>query len=338
MEKMVCEMCSSNEFIKKDGFYVCEHCGTKYTLEEAKNLIQTVQIDRSPEMEKVWVLARRAKENGDSENAASYYQTILMNDPDNWEATFFQAYFRASQTNLINAVNAVNTVIAGVKSAMPLIGKLETSEEQKSAIAEVLEHSMSFAEMIATQAGQQVEAVRDPSNVAAYQAQMAISKPVVVAARHIFVTLEDSLKQDFSDSDKELIEVLKRDLAYLRKFSNAFDSNFYWEQRDILQKELQEKDSTYIPPQSGCYVATAVYGSYDCPQVWTLRRFRDYTLAETWYGRLFIQVYYAVSPTLVKWFGKAEWFKNMWKPTLDRMVAKLQNDGVESTPYVDKDW
>ena len=33
----------------------------------------------------------------------------------------------------------------------------------------------------------------------------------------------------------------------------------------------------------GCYVATAVYGSYDCPQVWTLRRYRDDTLAETWY-------------------------------------------------------
>ena len=40
----------------------------------------------------------------------------------------------------------------------------------------------------------------------------------------------------------------------------------------------------------GCYVATAVYGSYDCPQVWTLRRFRDYTLAGSWYGRTFIHI------------------------------------------------
>ena len=24
----------------------------------------------------------------------------------------------------------------------------------------------------------------------------------------------------------------------------------------------------------GCYIATCVYGSYDCPEVWTLRRFR----------------------------------------------------------------
>lgn len=89
---------------------------------------------------------------------------------------------------------------------------------------------------------------------------------------------------------------------------------------------------------SGCYVATAVYGSYDCPQVWTLRRYRDYTLAETWYGRAFIKTYYAISPTLVKWFGHTAWFKNMWKGKLDRMVAKLQANGVESTPYKDRNW
>lgn len=89
---------------------------------------------------------------------------------------------------------------------------------------------------------------------------------------------------------------------------------------------------------SGCYVATAVYGSYDCPQVWTLRRFRDYQLAETWYGRAFIRTYYAISPTLVKWFGHTEWFKKMWKGKLDRMVANLNAEGVEDTPYEDKVW
>lgn len=88
----------------------------------------------------------------------------------------------------------------------------------------------------------------------------------------------------------------------------------------------------------GCYVATAVYGSYDCPHVWTLRRFRDNTLAETWYGRAFIRTYYAISPTLVKWFGKTEWFKNLWKPTLDRMVENLNESGVEDTPYDDRAW
>ena len=88
----------------------------------------------------------------------------------------------------------------------------------------------------------------------------------------------------------------------------------------------------------GCYVATAVYGSYDCPQVWTLRRFRDNTLAETWYGRAFIRTYYAISPTLVKWFEDKIWFKNLWKPKLDRMVKKLNRKGVEDTPYQDRNW
>ena len=30
--------------------------------------------------------------------------------------------------------------------------------------------------------------------------------------------------------------------------------------------------------KNGCYIATCVYENYDCPQVWTLRRFRDETL------------------------------------------------------------
>ncbi|MEE1280655.1 MAG: CFI-box-CTERM domain-containing protein [Acutalibacteraceae bacterium] len=88
----------------------------------------------------------------------------------------------------------------------------------------------------------------------------------------------------------------------------------------------------------GCYVATAVYGSYDCPQVWTLRRYRDNTLAKTWYGRLFIRTYYAISPTFVKWFGNTKLFKRILQSKLDRMVAKLQENGVESTFYEDKNW
>ncbi len=90
--------------------------------------------------------------------------------------------------------------------------------------------------------------------------------------------------------------------------------------------------------RKGCYIATAVYGSYDCPQVWTLRRYRDYTLSETWYGRAFIRTYYAISPTLVKWFGKTEWFRSLWKPTLDRIVEKLNGEGVKCTPYSDRNW
>lgn len=112
---------------------------------------------------------------------------------------------------------------------------------------------------------------------------------------------------------------------------------------NLIKKGLTEEKTTDIKNDevksnntSGCYIATCVYGSYDCPQVWTLRRYRDYTLEETWYGRLFIKCYYAVSPTLVKWFGETKWFRQFWKSKLDKMVFELNDKGVQNTYYHDK--
>ncbi len=95
-------------------------------------------------------------------------------------------------------------------------------------------------------------------------------------------------------------------------------------------------DKKIIKPVKGCYVATCVYGSYDCPQVWILRRFRDETLDKTWYGRTFIKIYYAISPKIIKLFGETQWFKSFWKHRLDKMVAELKYKGVEDTPYKDR--
>ena len=85
----------------------------------------------------------------------------------------------------------------------------------------------------------------------------------------------------------------------------------------------------------GCYVATAVYGSYDCPEVWTLRRFRGQKLATTLSGRLFIRCYYAISPRMVRLFGGKRWFSRFWRQRLDRLVARLKARGYDDTPYRD---
>ena len=89
-----------------------------------------------------------------------------------------------------------------------------------------------------------------------------------------------------------------------------------------------------IKPQ-GCYIASSIYGSYDCPQVWTLRRFRDNTLAKSWYGRAFIKIYYTISPTLVKWFGHTKPFKRFWRKNLDKMVRFLNENGIKNDIYKD---
>lgn len=63
-----------------------------------------------------------------------------------------------------------------------------------------------------------------------------------------------------------------------------------------------------------------------------------YVLAASLLGRLFIRTYYAVSPALVKWFGDTRWFKKLWRGHLDRMVSRLNAQGVADTPYEDKNW
>jgi len=97
----------------------------------------------------------------------------------------------------------------------------------------------------------------------------------------------------------------------------------------------QKRDDTDKSPRSGCYVATCVYGSYDCPEVWTLRRYRDSRLSNSWFGRLFIQVYYAVSPKIVASFGNRKWFNGLCKPVINNFVQRLLRMGIDGSPYSD---
>jgi tetratricopeptide (TPR) repeat protein len=109
---------------------------------------------------------------------------------------------------------------------------------------------------------------------------------------------------------------------------------YYWQK---LQEAKQLYQAVTTPEKKkGCYIATAVYGSYDCPEVWTLRRYRDYNLDESILGKLFIKIYYALSPTVIRLFGKTKRFNDFWRKQLDKKVARLQSKGVAYAPYDDK--
>ena len=42
MKQMTCEICSSTEVIKISGIFVCQECGAKYSVEDARNLISDI--------------------------------------------------------------------------------------------------------------------------------------------------------------------------------------------------------------------------------------------------------------------------------------------------------
>ena len=68
MKQLTCEMCGSTDLIKQDGVFVCQSCGTKYSVEEAKKMMVegtvevagTVKIDASERITNYLLMANSA--------------------------------------------------------------------------------------------------------------------------------------------------------------------------------------------------------------------------------------------------------------------------------------
>ncbi len=340
MKAIVCEMCGSQNLVKEDGMYVCQSCGTKYSTEEAKKLTvevsETVKVDNTERIENYYQLARRAKEEGNSAEAAKYYDLIRQDNPNDWESTFFATYFASIQTNIAGIENAAYAIANSVVTSLKLVSNNAKNQNDKEyGCYEIGTYINKASTMLFTATMDHYSKYSTVSD--ARQEKENRVKAIAIMQ----ITLGDTIEAFFSE-DYEICKNISTNswkLAFdsCRKAMVPFPKN-----KDEYINKIKKYEPAYQESNSnsggGCYVATAVYGSYDCPQVWTLRRYRDDTLAKTWYGRLFIHTYYAISPTLVKWFGNTDWFRNMWKPKLDRMVSNLNSEGVDNTPYEDKNW
>jgi len=318
----------------------CPECGCPISAAPVANPQAAVAKD----VEKLLVLARRAREGSDSINAKKYYDQILDKDPGNWEAIFYSVYYEASECKIRDISSAANSVANCMFSTFSAIADLESEEEQDEALNTVTVSAMLIATMFVN------GAVNHYNQFSTANGAFSECVNRVVAANGIYNEIESCFKKVFPNKKTKLAAQQKLHASFLSTNRKWFNNTYLTNTFTRLGNEIRTVDPAYQAPTvtatttatgsggCGCYVATAVYGSYDCPQVWTLRRYRDFTLAQTWYGRAFIRTYYAISPTLVKWFGKTKWFKNMWKPTLDKMVTKLQKRGFESTPYNDRNW
>lgn len=367
MKALVCEMCQSNDLVKQDGYYVCQHCGTKYSVEEAKKLMVegTVKIDDSDELRNLYEIARRARSTNNSEDAAKYYDMILVKDPSSWEATFYSVYYKAASCKIIQIASAANSVANVFPTVVGMVNFSDkTDEDKEKAICELIDSATDICWMLFLGANEHFEKFFSAEG-SSQEGFNRVNACITSLTKCCTSTTVCSVNATNSEKIKRaLLRAYETEQKIFAEYYNVFyrqnpaisSGKLYQsiqENIDNVEKDfiaplglahtkptIKKVETTQTASKSGggCYVATAVYGSYDCPQVWTLRRFRDNTLAETWYGRAFIHTYYAISPTLVKWFGKTEWFKNLWKPTLDRMVERLNNEGVENTPYSDRNW
>jgi len=78
-----------------------------------------------------------------------------------------------------------------------------------------------------------------------------------------------------------------------------------------------------LNPSTGCFIATHVYGSYNSKEVIQFRHFRDSYLNTFYFGRLLIDIYYKVSPSLVKSLGRFDIFNKVSKYLLNHILVLL---------------
>ncbi|PLW91852.1 MAG: hypothetical protein C0592_13725 [Marinilabiliales bacterium] len=70
-------------------------------------------------------------------------------------------------------------------------------------------------------------------------------------------------------------------------------------------------ENGFPKPKEGCFIATACYGDYNAPEVLILRRFRDEKMAKSVAGKIFIWVYYFISPFMARLIIKSEISKTL---------------------------
>lgn len=92
--------------------------------------------------------------------------------------------------------------------------------------------------------------------------------------------------------------------------------------RDItIQDNLEKLRSSQ---SSGCFVATAAFGSSQTWQVEILRRWRDQHLLSTPFGRAFVDIYYRLSPPIALMVRRHPQLRTVVRYLLNGVISRIE--------------
>lgn len=149
MKQLTCEMCGSTDLIKQDGVFVCQACGTKYSIEEAKKMMVegtvevagTVKVDDSSKIENYYTMAENAYDASNQKEAENYCNIIIEIDPNNYRAWLLKGRAAGWQTTLANirigeSVNCFNKAIDNApEDKIEEVKKVASDEISKLSLA-----------------------------------------------------------------------------------------------------------------------------------------------------------------------------------------------------------
>ncbi len=414
MQALKCELCGSNDIVKHDGLFVCQHCGTKYSPDEAKKIVVegTIKINNIDSAQNYLVLARNALKANNYRDAEAYSNKVLEIEPKAGDAWFIKGVAVGHQ-NSVSEIRIKESVLCfdnGIKCIMEA-NKLEINDDKLKELKDAVHSQMTnimlplldstlswfvsnptkaianAALKIARESSSLYKVMSERYGFSPENWDSIIAKKVISSVNEaydttmlsdynahgkkypkeadfdLFLSRIDYAKQlldaIFSLCDDKELKILnlktklkivdfeygiqsyvKKDEEWVVEYTLTKErkQEIVNEYQDLV-KQIKKLDPSYEPPKAGgCYIATAIYGSYDCPQVWILRRFRDRYLLKTSFGTLFVKMYYLISPTLVKKYGKSTWFNRFFSIPINYLVRMLRANGISGEPYRDSEY
>ena len=132
-------MCGNNDLVKQDGYFVCQYCGTKYTVEEARKLMVeiegvvevkgTVKVDNKELVDNYLSMAVASYDGQDAAGVVNYCDKALELDPKNSKAWVLKAKSACWNSTLSNI--KLPQSVAAAKKALDL-----AADEDKEKIAD----------------------------------------------------------------------------------------------------------------------------------------------------------------------------------------------------------
>lgn len=132
---------------------------------------------------------------------------------------------------------------------------------------------------------------------------------------------------DTHDRYHERQKIAAQQLALFARFTPIFP--------DILKRaEVFAKNSknpavirsflkNAVEDRPRCFITTAAFENANSTEVLQLRIFRDFVLEESFWGRLFVKIYYVVSPPIACLIDQQKWMKPFVRAVLRWMIKRV---------------
>lgn len=145
MKQMVCEMCGGTDLVKENGVFVCQSCGTKYSVEEARKMLTDsdevvkVKVDDTEKIGNYISMAKSALDNANNTEAEQYCNKILETDPTNYEAWLLKGQAAGWQSTLarLRIDEAISCIEKAIKY-VPFDKLEEVAEEAQNVLQSLL--------------------------------------------------------------------------------------------------------------------------------------------------------------------------------------------------------